>query len=215
MADLINVTDDHGEAEELLPWYATGQLDADEQALVERHLSTCAHCRRQLAAERRMIDEFAAMTPEIDMGWERLRRRVQPHELADQPSGFGARLRDQVAAAWEVLTRPAFAAVALAQLALIVVAGSALFSLSRTSYHALGSASPPQSANVIIMFRGDTTESEVQGLLRASAASVVGGPTSTDAYLLSVPARSRAAAVAKLRGDRHVVMAEPIDEARS
>ena len=52
--------DSHREAEELLPWYATGQLDADDRALVEAHLSSCAHCQRQLQAERRMIDEFVS-----------------------------------------------------------------------------------------------------------------------------------------------------------
>ena len=103
------------------------------------------------------------------------------------------------------------AAVAFAQLAFVIVAGSLLFSLSRPSYRALGSAPPPQSANVIVMFRGDTTESQLHHLLRGAAASVVGGPTSTDAYLLRVPGQSRAAAIAKLRSDRHVLMAEPID----
>lgn len=103
------------------------------------------------------------------------------------------------------------AAVAFAQLAFVIVAGSLLFSLSRPSYRALGSAPPPKSANVIVMFRGDTTESQLHDLLRSAAASVVGGPTSTDAYLLRVPGQSRAAAIAKLRGDGHVLMAEPID----
>jgi anti-sigma factor RsiW len=46
----------HDQAEELLPWYVTGQLDADDRALVEQHLSSCPHCRRQLAVERRMVD---------------------------------------------------------------------------------------------------------------------------------------------------------------
>lgn len=209
MADLIHVSDDHGEAEVLLPWYATGQLDGEEQAFVENHLLGCAHCRRQLAGERRMIEEFAAMAPDVDVGWERLRGRVQP-SAAHRP-GPSERMIQHGLAAWHALRRPAVAAVALAQVAFVLVAGSLLFSLSRPSYRALGSAPPPQSANVIVMFRGDTTDSRIHDLLRSSAASVVGGPTSTDAYLLRVPGQSRAAAIARLRSDRHVLMAEPID----
>jgi anti-sigma-K factor RskA len=207
----------HKEAEELLPWYATGQIEAEEQALVERHLATCAHCRRQLAFERRMVDEFAAMTPEIDSGWARLRERLEPQS---QPSGkareswWDKSVRD-AAAAWRGLSHPAVAAVAFAQLAFVIVAGSVLLSLSRPSYRALGSAPPPQSANVIAMFRPDTSEVQMRELLRTSGASMAGGPTPTDAYLLRVPAPSRDRALARLRADRQVLMAEPIDGDRS
>ena len=45
----VNLAEPHHDAEELLPWYATGQLDGEDLSLVEQHLSNCAHCRRQLA----------------------------------------------------------------------------------------------------------------------------------------------------------------------
>jgi anti-sigma factor RsiW len=199
----------HKEAEELLPWYATGQLEPEERALVDEHLSSCAHCRRQLAFERRMVDEFAGLTPEIDAGWARLKQRL------DVRPSLWDKLVGEAAAAWRTLTRPVVAVVAFAQLAFVIVAGSVLLSLSRPSYHALGSSPPPQSANVIAMFRASTTESQLRDLLRASGASLVGGPTSTDAYLLRVRPQARDAALAQLRGDRHVLMAQPIDGASS
>ena len=62
----------HDQAEELLPWYATGQLDAADRALVEKHLASCARCQRQLAAERALIHEFQSLTPEIETGWAQL-----------------------------------------------------------------------------------------------------------------------------------------------
>src|SRR5689334_13118693 len=69
--------DTHEQADELLPWYATGQLDDRERSLVEAHLAGCAECRRQLAAEQRLIDELQADTPEVDEGgWARLRSRI-------------------------------------------------------------------------------------------------------------------------------------------
>ena len=199
----------HQEAEELLPWYATGQLKPNEQALVESHLASCAECRAQLGFDQRMIDEFAAMTPEVDSGWARLRQRLEPRQ------GFGQRIAREADALWQVLRRPPVAALAVAQLAFVVVAASVLLSLSQPSYHALGSAPAPASANVIVMFRADTTESQLRDLLRANGASLVGGPTPTDAYLLRVPQPSREKTLAALRADAHVMMAQPIDGSTS
>jgi hypothetical protein len=198
----------HHEAEELLPWYATGQLEDGDLALVEDHLSSCAHCRRQLAFERRMADQVAQLTPDVDAGWERLKRRLQPPR-----ESWSGRARRELAALWQGFNRPAVAAFAFAQLAFVVVAAALLLSLSRPDYRALGSAPPPQSANVIAMFRADTTQAELTALLRSNGASLVDGPTAADAFLLRVSPQSRAAVLKQLRSDRHVVMAEPIDKA--
>jgi hypothetical protein len=205
----------HHQAEELLPWYVTGQLDRDDLVLFEDHLSSCAHCRRQLAFERRMIDEFAGLVPEVDAGWERLRQRIEPQKRPVRRVSLWDKVAREASAVWQGFTRPAVAAFATAQLAFVALAGTMLYSLSQPSYQALGSAPPPQSANVIAMFSGDTTESQMNQLLRTYGASVVGGPTPTDAYLLRVPAASRETAVNRLRADRHVIMAEPIDGAKS
>lgn len=195
----------HQQAEELLPWYATGQLGSEDRSLVEAHLSSCAHCRRQLGFDRRMIDEFAALTPEVDAGWARLRGRLEPRR-----SWWDRAARDGVAA-WRTLARPPVAAFALAQLLFLIVAGSVLLSLSRPDYRALSSSPTPRSANVIAMFRPDTTESQMRVLLQRNGAVLVGGPTPADAYLLRVAPQSRQAVLSQLRGDRHVIMAQPID----
>jgi len=197
--------DTHREAEELLPWYATGQLEAGDQAVVERHLSTCAHCRRQLAFEQRMIHEFAESTPEVDSGWARLQRRIGARR------SWWDRVGGEAAAAWRTLARPSVAAFALAQLVFVIVVGSMLLSLSRPSYRALGSAPAPQSANAIAMFAPNTTESELRHLLQGNGATLIGGPTAAGAYLLRVPPQSRLAVLQRMRADSHVVMAQPID----
>jgi anti-sigma factor RsiW len=216
MPDLINAdVQPHHEAEELLPWYVTGQLDREDKALVDDHLSSCAHCRRQLAFERRIIDEYAGLVPEVDSGWARLKQRVEPERRPVPRVSLWDRIGREASAVWQSFSRPAIAAFATAQLAFVAIAGTVLYSLSQPSYQALGSAPPPQSANVILMFRADTTESQMNELLRTNGASVVGGPTPTDAYLLRVPVTSREATVERLRGDRHVIMAEPIDGAKS
>jgi anti-sigma-K factor RskA len=210
VSDIIQMMiEPHHEAEELLPWYVTGQLDFEEQARVEQHVSNCAHCRRQLAFERRMIDEFSTMTPEVDSGWARLRRRIeQPRET------WWHKVERDFAAVWKGFNRPPIAAFAVAQLAFVVIAGAMLLSLSQPSYRALGSAPPPQTANMIVMFGADTSELQMTKLLRANGMTLVGGPTSTAAYLVRVPASSRSAVLARLRSDRHVILAQPIDGER-
>jgi hypothetical protein len=64
------------------------------------------------------------------------------------------------------------------------------------------------------MFRADATVEDVRSTLRIANASIVDGPTAADAYLLHVPPQQRNEALAKLRADDDVQMAEPIDGAR-
>ena len=61
------------------------------------------------------------------------------------------------------------------------------------------------------MFRTDATIEDVKSSLKAANASIVDGPTDADAYLLHVPEQRRNVALARLRADDAVQMAEPID----
>ena len=62
-----------------------------------------------------------------------------------------------------------------------------------------------------MIFRSDATQKDILDALRASGASLVGGPTAADAYLLRVSANQRSQALNRLRSDDDVQMAEPID----
>jgi anti-sigma factor RsiW len=195
----------HDEAEELLPWYATGQLDAAERGRVERHLYACAACREQLSLERQLIGEFQASSPQIESGWARLKAQIAP------PRPAAPAKQPVLAELWSILSRPAVATLAVAQLAFFLVAGSVLLSLSRPDYHTLGSAPEPAAANAIVMFRAETTAKDVSDALGARGASIVGGPTSTGAYLIHLDPAKRKTALAKLRADDDVQMAQPVD----
>ena len=199
------VSGPHDPAEELLPWYATGQLNSDERAQVERHLYACAECREQLTVERRLIGEFQTTSPQVESGWARLKARIDP------PRRAPAVRRPILADLWAILSRPAVATLAAAQLALIVVGGGALYSLTRPDYHVLASAPAPAAANAIVMFRGDAKEADIQGALNAVGGSVVGGPTAAGAYMIHVEPARRQAALAHLQADQDVQLAQPID----
>ena len=82
-------------------------------------------------------------------------------------------------------------------------------------YRALGEA-PAAAArigNVLVMFGPSTSEPGLRRALEASHARLVDGPTSTGAYILSVAPEQRAAALAILRAQPGVTLAEPIDAA--
>ena len=146
--------DTHDQAEELLPWYATGQLDAADRALVENHLASCARCQRQLADEQVLIDQFQAMSPEIDSSWAQLRGQIEARPPA-RP-GIG----ETLAEFWELLKRPVVAAIATAQVAFVALAAMLFQWLSQPTYVALGSGAAASSANIIVIFRPEARESE-------------------------------------------------------
>lgn len=198
----------HHEAEELLPWYAAGQLNPEERSVVEAHLSSCADCRNQLTLERRLIREFRSLEPQVEAGWSRLRSRIEP------PPPRRERRSSFAAPVWKLVRHPAVAALAAAQFSFLVLGAGLLLWLSRPTYHALGSPSPSPAADVIVMFRADATVEDVRSTLRIANASIVDGPTAADAYLLHVPPQQRNEALARLRADDDVQMAEPIDGAR-
>src|SRR3954451_16850375 len=205
MPSILN-RDPHDEADELLPWYATGQLEEADRVRVEDHLTSCSDCREQLTLERRLVQEFRASDPEMDAGWMRLRGRIEAEsaEPPQEPRAPGG--------VWKMLRQPAVGTLAAAQVGFLALSAGILLTLSRPTYHALGSAPAPSAANAIVIFRPDATEEDIRGALKASGASIVGGPTAADAYLLRVSANQRPQALNRLRSDDDVQMAEPIDE---
>ena len=199
-------TNPHDEAEELLPWYVTGRLDAADRERVEKHLTDCTRCQAELRAERRLADEYRAYSPQVEASWLSLRDRIEPVVPAQPPVAANSNW-------WRSLSRPAIGGLMAAQLAVIVATAGVVSYLGRpdAAYRALGSAPIVASANAIVIFQPTTREDQLRRLLNASGAELVGGPTDADAYVLHVPAETRATTLARLRAHPEIVMAEPID----
>ena len=198
-------TNPHDEAEELLPWYVTGRLDAADRERVEKHLTDCARCQADLRAERRLAEEYRAYSPQVQASWLSLRERIDPTPVRP-PAPANSNW-------WHSLSRPAVAGLMAAQLAVVLITAGVISYASQpdAAYRALGSTPVAASANAVVIFTPQTREEQLRRLLNASDAELVGGPTDAYAYILHVPMETRAAALARLRSRPEVVMAEPID----
>ena len=232
----------HQAVQELLPWYASSQLPADDAQRVEQHLHVCEQCRQDLQWERDLRAETQAdagrdalALPEgVDM--ERAWARMMPALGAQEP---GAGTHVQAPAADPISAAPATPPAApplsphrwwrggaanqpsllrwavAAQLVLIVglVALLARPDEPPAAYHVLGNgAGGTATGNLVVMFQPNTTERELRRILQAQGARMVDGPTVTDAYLLSVPDENRDRALQALRANPAVKLAETLDE---
>lgn len=195
--------DRHDEVRRLLPWFVTGRLDADERARVEAHLADCAECQAESRTEQALRDEVAGLSYDVESGWADMRTRLD---------AAGDRRPRGVAGLGRALLRPGRVGwLIAAQVALLFALGGLLLPLGKPDrYHALGDATVPEAGNVIVVFRPDIAERDMRGVLRASNARLVAGPTEADAYVLAVPAVDRPIALRRLRDAAGVVMAEPV-----
>jgi anti-sigma factor RsiW len=206
--------DPHRDVQSLLPWYVTGRLDAAEQAEVEAHLSACPECQAELKFERRLKAEIVGLPMDVERGWALLQRRM---ELNPPKRAGRAPIRAWLTEAGREASRgwraggPWLGWAMVAPLMLLVFAVRTQPPTQAARYHALGAAPVSAAGNLVVMFRPDISERALRQTLRASHARLVDGPTSTDAYVLQVPAADRTAALATLRARAEVALAEPID----
>ena len=205
MANIVNLfRDPHRNAQELLPWYVTDRLDADERAAVEEHLGTCATCREDLEAELRLVTSVSRMPLAADPGWTELRRKLSAGPrtpVIRQHRPWPPRL------GW----------LLAGQAAIVALAVVALLPRSRPAperaapYRTLGSATTASEGNAIIIFRPDTSEAALRETLVGADSRLVDGPTASGVYVLRIAPSARDARLAQLRRQRTVLLAQPID----
>lgn len=187
----------------LLPWYATGQLDEADLALMNGHLAECAECREALAVEQAMERRVAVLSLEADLGWVDLRDSLAQRAPSQRWRGLGARL----------LRRPALIGLAFAAQAFLLVTAIVAFApiTSPAPYHALSATSAPTAGNAILMFRSDAKVNDVMRTLEAADTRIVDGPTSAGAWIVRIDPGRRSALLSSLRAQPIVTMAEPTD----
>ena len=197
--------DAHAEVQVLLPWYVTGRLEADEHAQVESHLAACPRCQAEVEAERRLQAAHRGIASPGDV--ERSLAALRTRMAASQPATPAPATRAPRAWHWSGVPGWLQGALAL-QFAVIVGLAGWLMATPDSDYRVLGSGAAP--GNVVVKFHAGAAEQDIRRALRASGARLVDGPTSTDAYLLSVPAGQEAAAIVRLRAEPQVLLAESL-----
>lgn len=188
----------HDEASELLPWFVTGQLDADEQAQVAAHVAGCAECQAEVAFQTQLEAEVARLPLDVERGWARMRGRIEAND-------------DAVRAPARRALRGGWIGWGVAATFAVVAGVSWLPQGQGPQYSALGDGKAGEGGNVVVVFHPETTERQMRETLKAGEARLVDGPTAAGGYVLAVPAAKRTAALAALRARANVVLAEPID----
>ena len=194
-------SDEHRQAQELLPWFVNGTLESEEANQVQAHLLHCVRCQADAAAQAalRAVPVVSGGASSVERDWAALRERL------------GAPLQPHVSAAagrrWWQRAWPLAAAAQL--LVLIGLTAVWVGSPRPEPYRALGAAPLADAANAVAVFRGDATEREMRAALRATGARIVGGPTVTDAYLLHLNSLD-SRAIARLRAQPGVQSVESL-----
>lgn len=199
-------TDAHQEAQELLPWFVLGTLNAAETAMVREHLRSCSQCQADMELQRKMQAIPLEPRAELDVNsaFAKLRAQLPPQQqvrkvsLAERVQG----LARQWWMPWVIAAQTA----ALACLCVVVLQKQA----APVQYIALG-AQIEDKGNMVVMFKPQTAESELRRILQGADARVVDGPLVTGAYVVHVNDGKRAQALAALRGEPAVTMAESLE----
>ncbi len=205
MVDIIRLHGDpHAQSQRLLPWYVNGSLEGDELTQLEAHLEDCAECREDLEAEAAMARQIRTLPSDADRGWTALKAKVEGGAPAPRDAAARRLFGRRVSLGWAVVAQAAC-------LALVIPIVALTLSRPQPLYRTLGSAPSAESGNLVVIFKPETSEQALRTTLTHNGARIVDGPTSTDAYVLHVPAARRAGVLARLKNDQGVSLAEAID----
>ena len=200
---------EHQALQDLLPWYASGALGEAEAERMQEHLRGCAVCRDDLAWQRKLLEMEGPLPAGLDP--ERALARLMPQlESPAASPALGQRLRAWLGAAgWQGWTMGAqFAAIA------VLAAVQLLPRDEAPTYQALGRG-PASTPDMLVVFRREARLLDVQRILQANGAQIIGGPTVTGAYMLDVEPGREAQLLAALRADPSVETAESLTAGRA
>jgi anti-sigma factor RsiW len=201
---------EHAVADALLPWYVNGTLHGEELAQVERHLAACPQCQREREWLRSVFAACASLAPAVDAPSRADTRGVPVSEGRSEPRNRWG----PISAGWHS-AQPWMRGLMAAQLAALAVLGTvlALDTHNDPDYRTLGahtSSATPARGTIAVIFEPATTEAELRQVITGAGARIVDGPTTTNAFVLEVPAGQSAGALRVLRAERRVRFAEAL-----
>jgi hypothetical protein len=167
----------HRELELLLPWYVKGRLDAADARRVQAHLEKCPTCRAEADGLARLFAEHEVTErPVNEARLSEVFARIDAYEVqrTRRANGRGEPMRSSV---WASLgaailglipVRPAWVAGTFAAVALAVIA-IPMLRAPTPEYGLLSSEdAAPDSLSVRLRFSGNSSQQEVERLVRSS-----------------------------------------------
>lgn len=211
---------EHEETRQLLPWYLNGTLEGEEFQRVRQHIGACLVCRQELTGLRRQV-EFMEMhdqpLTQPEQSFARLMQRIKAdndrHRIRRSISGW-------VAGIWNPRQgRPVRPAWAYALLLLVTTGVVFLFrGPEPVTYRTLADTRPSSAAGTLrAVFDSSLNLDDFQKLLQECAVTISAGPNSAGAYTLQATAGDdgRQNALTCLRARPVVRFAEPVMGMRS
>jgi anti-sigma factor RsiW len=200
---------DHVAVDVLLPWYVNGTLRDDELDRVRRHLEACPACRQEVDWLRNIFAACVAATPLPETPAEEGAGLMPFPRPAARGGTWGSGALD----GWQ--STPSWVrALMAAQLAGLAILGTllAVDAGNEPTYRTLGSSGRTASSGdaIAVMFDPAITEAELRAVVGEIGGRIVDGPTTTNAYVLEVPAARSSGAIDKLRAEPKVRLAEPL-----
>jgi hypothetical protein len=186
---------------ELLPWYASGKLDAADTARVEAALAVDASLRDELeivredqAASLELADRMPAPSPRV---LDELMRKVdaEPARLAHVAARARAGFVDWIGEKLAALS-PRTLAYAAGAAALVVVVQAGIIGSNlapegatfKTASHTSGASSHSDGTFVLVGFAAQATAGEMAELLTQVSATIVDGPRPGGLYRVRIGA---------------------------
>ena len=215
----------HDECWDLLPWLVTGRLAAAQRATVEAHLTQCAQCRAELAAQRVLHERMTAreaIAYSSAAPFEKLWSRIEEVDREmDPPVPDGIRddakharperSRLQPAIGRWLIAAMVVQAIGLAWLAAVILPRQPDWNYRTVSSPAAVTTGAPL---VRVVFTREATIEDVQQMLARRGLVIVNGPSAADVFVLTRADAGNAASdeiVAQLRQEPLVRFVEPAE----
>lgn len=215
MSTQETVPGERANIELLLPWYATGRLDAAERARIEAALDRDPELRRQLEIIRDEVAETIAVNEALGSpspgSLDRIMERVAAdgRPMTAKAATFLDRIGTFFRAPSALAVRWAAAAALAVMIAQAAVIGT-LLSPAGVYGTAGGGASDADGAFAIVRFRADAPIGRIGEAMTELGMTVTDGPKAGGLYIVrigpaSMSEQDRALAIERLRGRTEVV----------
>jgi hypothetical protein len=220
----------HQRVWEALPWVANGRAAPEQAAMVVAHVAHCDDCRAELELQQHLChslclpaEQAPAGDPHVELGLQRLLARLD--DIPEQAPPLAPMPPLTAPPGIVADAGPRRLTMALAAAVMLQAVGLGLLSLRLWpaeppgDYRTLSTAdrATPPAATLRVLPDAAMTLAEWNTLLRAQGLQIVAGPNAAGAFALApapgAAATPRTAALAQLRAQPGIRLAEPIGDA--